>query len=281
MIESTIGGLTFSIDASNPRGISELQGWYSAPPKRVIVEDRPNGNGAFERNIDYRGARVITQRGLMSDVSLDSAVTGTWRTFAGLQSAGTASQFSVADPAGTLSCQVSVVTADINPIVGGDAEYLLQMVARDPIKYGPTVEYVTGLPSAGGGLEFPLFDPAGTLSFGGNGNLGRVDLSNSGTADVSVTFTVTGELTAGFYIQELASGSVLRYDRVVPAGSTVTLNSRTAEVLVDGVSDGSTYLTVAQWFNIPAGGSVTVQFNAISGSSGSPTMTAAVASGWW
>lgn len=281
MIESTIGGLTFSIDPTNPRGIGELQGWYSAPPKRAIAEDRPNGDGAFDRARDFRGSRVITQRGLMSDVSLESAVTGTWRTFAGLQSAGTPSLFSVTDPAGTLGCQVSVVVADITPLVNGDAEYVLQMLARDPIKYGPTVEYPTGLPSAGGGLEFPLFDPAGTLSFGSNGNLGRVELSNSGTADVSPTFTVSGELTAGFYIQELASGSILRYDRVVPAGSTVSLNSRTGEVLVDGLSDGSTYLTVAQWFNVPAGQSLTVQFNAISGSSGSPTMTAAVASGWW
>jgi hypothetical protein len=280
-IESTIGGLTFSIEPTNANGIAELEGWYSAAPKRVIAENRPNSDGAFDVVKDYRGARVITQRGLMSAVSVDDAITNAWRAFAGLQAAGAPSAYSVTDAAGTLSCNVSVVVADITPIVDGDAEYLLQLVARDPIKYGPSTTYTTGLPTSGGGLEFELFEPSGALDFGANGNLGRVDVTNAGTADVWPIFMVTGALTTGFFIQELASGSILRYDRVVPAGSSVSLNSRTGEVLVDGISDGSTYLTSAQWFSVPAGGSVTVQFNAIGGSTGAPEMTVTSPDGFW
>lgn len=283
-IETTIGGITFSIDPADPNGIGELQGWYSGAPKRIVVDDRPNNDGAFDVVKDYRSARVITQRGLMSAASVDEAVTDVWAEFAALQSSGEPSTFSVTDGGGTKSCSVSVVTNDIEPGIDGDAEYVLQLVARDPIKYLGDVDYVANVPTAGGGLEYNLFDggSGGSLYYGSNGDLGRVDVANSGTADVWPTFTVTGELTTGFYLQELGSGSILRYDRIVPAGSSVTLNSRTGEVLIDGVSDGSTYLTIGQWFAVPAKSSVTVQFNPIAGTSGTPQMTAtAPAGGYW
>lgn len=282
-ITSTIGSLTFSIDPSVTNGIADLQGWYSGAPKRVIAEDRPNSDGAFDVIKDYRSARVITQTGLMSEVSTDSAITGVWRSFAGLQADGAPSVFTVTDAAGPLSCTVSVSVADITPMVDGDASYVLQMVARDPIKYGPDITYTTGLSVAGGGLEFPLFSggAGGALDYGANGDLGRVDITNAGTADSWPTFLVSGELTAGFYIQNLDTGSLLRYDRIVSAGSTVSLNSRTGEVLVNGVSDGSTYLTIANWFSIPAGSSQTVRFNEISGSSGTPMMTVTAPDGFW
>jgi hypothetical protein len=280
-VTATFGGLTFS-NAATGGGftLATLDGWYSGAPVRSEVENRPNADGGFGVTRVYKGARVVTQTGL---ILAESVADPLWSAFSALQANGAPSDYTVTDPAGTLSLIGATLAAppEITTAVDGLAQYMLQIVGRDPVKYGPEVEYSTGLASGGGGLEYELGEPAGTLYYGALGNLGRVSVVNEGTADTWPIFEVTGELTDGFYIQCLGDGSILRYDRVVPAGTTVTINSRTGSVLIDGVSDASTYLTRDQFFSIPASGACDIQFNAISTSSGSPTMTVTARSGWW
>lgn len=282
-IAATFGGLSFSNGASDGGyTIASLDGWYSGAPVRSEVQDRPNADGAFGVVRVYKGARVVTQTGL---ILAESAADPLWTAFAGLQANGAPSDYTVVDSAGSLSLigVTLAATPEIIPNVDGLASYVLQLVARDPVKYGPEVTYSTGLAAGGGGLEYPLYDggAGGALYYGALGNLGRVTVTNSGTADTWPSFEVTGTLTDGFYLQRLDTGDVLRYDRVVPAGSSVMIDARTGQVLVDGVSDASTYLTRDSFFSIPAGSSIEVQFNAISTSSGSPTLTVTARSGWW
>lgn len=281
MIESTIGGITFSTESSEFT-LATLDGWYSGPPTDAIVERRPNSDGAFGSTRDYKSPRILTQTGLLFAADAATAITELWPRIASLQADGEPLPFTVTDASGVKSCVVSLMGSPVvDPIVGGTASYVLQMVARDPVKYGPSRSLVTGLPSAGGGLEYELGEPDRALSYGGLGGLGRVTLTNGGTAEVWPSFEVLGELTAGFTVQNLESGATLRYDRIVPSGSTVLLDSRTGEVLVDRVSDGSTYLTRNEWFSVAPGGSVTVQFNAVGGSAGGPVMSATIADGFW
>lgn len=281
LIESTFGGLEFST-ASSTLSIDKLDGWYSGAPVRSEVRSRPNADGAFGVNRVYRGARVITQTGLMSTGDVDSGIVGVWREFAALSPQGAPGDFTVTDAGGPLTVSATLaMEPQITHLAGGVAAYMLQLVARDPVKYGPEVTYSTGLASGGGGLEYPLYEPSGARYYGALGNLGRVTVANTGTADTWPVFEVSGQLDGGFTILCLETGSLLRYDRVVPAGSTVTIDSRTGSVLVDGVSDASTYLTRDQFFAVPAGGSCVVQFSAISTSSGTPMMTVKARSGWW
>lgn len=282
-IIASIGGLNFAIDNSSPHSLGTMQGWYSGAPKRIEAEDNPNSDGASEVDKDYRGSRIITLTGLLTSVSTDAAIAGVWSAFAGLQSDGVPSTFSVTDASGTKMCTVSVAVNDVDPTLGEVAPYTLQLVARDPVKYGAVRSLVTGLPVAGGGLEYNLYSggAGGSLYYGANGTLGRVTLTNSGTATVRPAVTVTGALTLGFFVQKLTTGEVVRYDRVVPAGSTTAINFRTGEVLVDGVSDGSTYLTRFDFFSVVPGESFDVQFNAIGGSSGIPTATWGISDGYW
>lgn len=283
-----IGGMTFNIAAqplADQLVCEALDGWFGSPSMRADTSDRSNSDGAFGSVKNYRSARVITFRGSLLGDNPTQAQAELWDTFAAIQSDGQPFTFSVENDIGIRSCTVSL-SGEASIEVLSDfrtAEVTAQFIAYDPVKYGPAVDYNTGLATGGGGLEYNLFDggAGGALYYGANGNLGRVEVTNSGTADVSPVFLITGELTNGFYIQCLETGQVLRYDRVVPAGSTVTLDARTGEVLVDGVSDASTYLTIDQWFRIPAGGSCTIQFNAISGSSGTPTMTVTSSDGFW
>lgn len=281
MIQSTISGLTFST-VSATHSFGNLEGWHSGPPADPTVERRPNADGAFGSARDYKTPRIITQSGLLIADTFDEALVNLWPPFAALQGDGVPLPFTVTDASGAKTCIVTVVGVPaITPLGGGLASYVLQMIARDPVKYGPARVLSTGLPSSGGGLEYPLGSPSGDLFYGALGNLGRVALTNSGTAETWPSFEITGQLTDGFFAQCLETGDVLRYERIVPAGTSVTLDSRTGEVLVDGVSDGSTYLVRDDWFSVPAGSSRTVQFNAISGSSETPQMAATISDGYW
>lgn len=282
MIATTFGGLTFATEGSPTYTLRSLDGWYSGPPVRSEIEDRPNSDGAFDVTRIYKNARVLTQMGLILASTTDAAMTSPWIAFAGLQGNGLPSEFSVTDATGTKYLMVTLAgPPEIGPLVNGAAEYVLQLVARDPVKYGAAAETQTGLPTSGGGLEYELGEPAGALYYGALGNLGRVTLTNSGTADTWPFFEVTGTLDDGFYLQRLDTGQMLRYDRVVPAGVTVSIDSRTGEVLIDGISDSSAYLTRDEFFSVPAGSSVDVQFNSIGASSGTPMMTVTYRSGWW
>lgn len=280
MIQTSIGGITFS-EGDRLATLATLDGWYSGAPKRVDVANYPMSDGASPVRKDWRGSRVITQTGLIDSASVESSITGPWAQFSALQSDGSPSLFQVSDALGTLSCLVSVEINELTPLLGGLASYELVMVARDPVKYGSARVLSTGLPTAGGGLEYPLHSPAGALFYGANGNLGRVTLTNAGTAAVWPSVVVSGGLTAGFYIQRLDTGQVVRYDRVVPDGSTLSIDFRTGEVLVDGISDGSTYLTRSEFFSIGPGVSADVQFNAIGGSSGTPMAAFTISDGYW
>lgn len=279
-----IGDLTFDAENRAVWSAMELQGWKGSPPMRAIAEDRPNADGAFGSVRNYRSARVLRFSGVLEGATLAQQQEIEDR-FAAIQADGVPFSLSVENDLGTRSLTVSLVgEADVQPDPDfRGATVTARFIAYDPVKYGPAVTYSTGLASGGGGLAYPLHSggSGGALYYGALGNLGRIELANSGTADTWPIFEVSGVLTTGFFIQNLGDGSVLRYDRVVPAGSTVTIDSRTGEVLVDGISDASTYLTTDQFFPVPAGGSATVQFNAISTSSGTPTLTASVRSGWW
>jgi hypothetical protein len=261
---------------------SLLQGWHSSPPMRGDTDERPGADGAFGSSKNYRSARSLTLSGHVLTDSV-SECQGLMDSFAAIQADGKPIRVGVENDLG-----IRMVTATLN----GSAEVVpdpnfmgaalsAQFIAYDPIKYGPQKSSSSGLQSPGGGLVYPLHSPSGALSYGALGALGRITLTNDGTADVYPTFTITGQLDDGFYIQALETGDVIRYERVVPAGTTVGVNSRTESITIDGVPGNSGYLTRFEWFAVPRKSFLTVQMNAIGGSSGSPTMTATMADGWW
>jgi len=283
-VSVTIDDVVFYGDDSGVDWIYEhLKGWYSGAPIRGDSVDYPNADGQSEIDVAYRTARPLKFTGTLAADTAAEAI-GNWMQFASIQSDGRPFPLTVVDPFGTLTCTVSVIGApEVLELSNTGAEVTVSLIAYDPIKYGAVSNPSTGLPTSGGGLEFPLFDggAGGALYFGANGTLGRVTLTNGGTAAVWPSVTVTGELTSGFYVQRLDTGQIVRYDRVVPAGSTVAIDFRTGEVLVDGLSDGSTYLTGYSFWSVGPGESIEAQFNAIGGSSGTPTATWTMADGFW
>jgi hypothetical protein len=277
-----LAGITFR-DTGRGWVFADLVDWYTLPDSKAPNDPIPQAHGSFDPGIDWRSAAAVSfTAGYVGDTEAECLAAV--EQFTAVGSVETVQAMKVTDALRATSRDVSIRHIGVPDFFGYDqfeVHFAVDLLAWDPVRYGDPATASTGLPSDGGGLEYPLGDPDGALSYGANGALGRVALANDGTADTWPVFTVTGTLDEGFYIQCLDTGDVLRYDRVVPAGSTVSIDSATGEVLVDGVSDASNYLTRADFFSIPAKGSREVQFNPISTSSGTPTMTVKYRSGWW
>lgn len=279
-LTATLGGLTFSNQPGAKYTMRDIAGWFGPPPEKTQVIERPNADGAFGQERFYRAARPITLSGLVLG---DGDGFADWLALSALMSAGVPQMLTVTDPTGSKSALVKIVGSgsDLQPLVNGMAQYVLSLLAFDPVKYGPLRELVTGLPVEGGGLEYPLHDPAGALFYGANGELGRVTVSNAGTAKTFPVVTVTGGMADGFFIQRLDTGDVVRYDRVVPLGTDVSIDMRTGAVVVDGTSDGSTFLSRSEFFGVEPGAEFAVQFNALGTVTGTPTMTVSTMDGFW
>lgn len=256
------------------RVFEDLKGWNSGSPIRGALTDRPTSDGAFGITRAYRSSRVMTLTGhLLADSEIE--LVGLMRELAAIQPGGAPFVLSVDDAAGTLTSEVTVNgTPLVEQLDETSAEFEIPLLAPDPVKYGPTVATAISLPSSGGGFVYPAYEPLGYANYGPLGNLGRAVISNAGTADVWPVFEFADE-------------------------HVVSVDAASGGVLVDGQSDGGSSLLRSEWFPIPAGSSVTVQFSSGGGvlevkcietgqaiqvarSVGPvPVLTVFSASGWW
>lgn len=263
--------------------LADLADWMDSVDKKL---DRslswPNRDGESDQDPVYDAARYPVVSGSIFAES-DAELPEFRRCLMALKQFSSKFTIEVTDSEGTLQAEVQLAGKIRFSVVEENryATFSVPLLATDPVKYSVPRNLVTGLPSSGGGLTYPLVGAGGALDYGVNGDLGRVTVSNAGDARVWPTVTVSGELGSGFFYQRLDTGEVVRYDRVVPLGSTVTVDHRTGEVLVDNDSDGSTYLTRFDFFSAGPGESFDVQFNSIGTSSGGPQMTVTVADGYF
>jgi hypothetical protein len=139
----------------------------------------------------------------------------------------------------------------------------VDMLARDPLLYGPEqIVGPIGRPDPGPGAAYPWVYP---VVYGEPGSTGRITLTNSGTADVAPwSIRVTGPLP-NFSIVEVETGRRLVFSRLVGDGDVITLDPRSGRASINGQSDVTASLFIAEWPIIPAGQSRTYQFLAPSG----------------
>jgi hypothetical protein len=167
----------------------------------------------------------------------------------------------------------------------GHFPWAVEWVCPDPLRYGVPTGFPTAFPTAGGGLRFPLFTNGtvgvGHLDFGLPGTSGRVTVSNPGTAAAWPQFTVVGPVPdEGFDVVCVETGERLTYATGVSAGSTVVMDSATGRVLLNGDADRSGFLTRADWFSVPPGGTCTVAFLP-RGVSSAAVLTVTLRPAWW
>lgn len=278
MMSLTVSGLTFTSDTNSGWGLSDIDGWFPAPPVKTQSRERAQADGNFGIAKFYRSARALTVTGLLT-ADTEPTATAMRYSVAAIQSDGLPSSFVVDENGFVLSMIAELIgSPDIALITDTVYSYVLQFQADDSRKYAPELVTSTGLGTSSGGLAFPFVPPA---DFGTPGDPGRLVTTNSGTADTYSIFEVTGGLSGGFQLLCIETGQIIRFERAIPVGSVVSVNPSTGRVSIDGQSDVSGFLTRQDWWFIPRGVTRTIQFSALGSVTGTPTLTARTKPAYW
>lgn len=272
----TLAGINLTEDWD----IASLSEWWGLPGSRSDVTLRPSGDGAFTPSRTLRDVvRPSARLSIKKDAAVDAAVA-----LSQLKSTVAVGlvPLSVDDGSGLTTRMVEVQGVEVSPgFEWWNLPVVVDMVAFDPHRYGPELCSSTGPSVPGSGAVWPAGpDGSGTaggyVNWGSAGVPGRVQVSNVGSATAYPRLSVTG-LVGSFEVTEVESGRRLRFMRPVLDGSTVVLDGRTRRAVVDGQSDVSSFLTVAEWPSVPAGATRTYFFEPVDGWSGSPTLQVCVA----
>lgn len=245
-----------------------LSGWHLGGGVESHMEDRPGRDGTFD-GPTYRRARVIVVEG-WAVAETRAQLMATVDSLAALLGNGQLGAFTVADPdLGDRTAMVRLsATPEASEWTDTTVRWQLTFTAPDPRKYGPEAVFRTGLRVGGTGLLYPLRYP---LDYGEPPSGGSITFSNNGNASVEPIITVSGPLSQGFEIVYAETGQRLRYETSV--GSDVVLDCDAGTVSTQG-QQRATYLTVREWFSIPAHSVATLSFSSLGPETAASTPTA-------
>jgi len=259
-----------------------VEGWNSGSPIRRSKSDLMGQHGTHAER-GYRDERVITVNGhhVAADRAAAAAYVDALNAYLG---DGTEGLFRVDDASlGPRWAEVYLAGGTEVAWSGGvDVGFQVNMVAPDPRKYGTAyTSPATGIQQAGKGLTYPLFGAPkyGVLNIGAGGVNGRVQATNTGSADTGVLFTVTADYANKFTITEIGSERRLVYEGLLTTGQSLTLNSGNGQVSLDGTAPRETNLTVAEWSRLDPYASGSWLFEAPDSLNAALTVT--VVPAWW
>lgn len=213
---------------------SPLDGWDSSPASSLSLTQKARAAGSWvsPRNA---GPRVVTLNGLVRAMSADLLQTAIDQ----LRSA-----VAVGDWLLTVTRGVSTRTAictrqdavQIQHVTDVLANWSAVVVAADPRQYAAAVTGSTGLPSATGGVTFPLRYP---MSYATTITSGVVTLTNPGNTTGPVQFRINGPVVQPSVVHIDAAGN----------RQTVSVNLTLGAadfLLIDPTPDGQTVLAQGQ-----------------------------------
>ncbi|GAA1716397.1 hypothetical protein GCM10009745_76120 [Kribbella yunnanensis] len=255
------------LGTDSPYRMTNLQGWLDLPDARGDDPDRPNRHGSFQGS-QVMGKRTITLTYLIKGVPIEEF----GAVITKLRSITAPTEQPVEEP---LVIRLDGETWQVNArctrrTISVERFYAIgyttgavQWQATDPRIYSLVDQTAaTGLPSPPtDGLEFPLVFP---LKFGTGRPGGRLTLVNSGGAASWPVWEIRGPVS-GPIIANRDTGQRLVFDPAftVGAGQTLVIDTDARTVLLNGVNRSDRLFT-REWFPIPAGTSVQVDFAAAS-----------------
>lgn len=261
--------------------IQRLEGWEDLPDARGDWVQRPNQHGAFDTPVFAQERHVMTNGLCASMAERDALLLELQRSMVFTDQAR---ELRIWRAGRQLSVAARLVRFKATSEVWGAGAFpwAAEWVAADPYRYGPLRQAYTTLPEQVGGLEFDLFTDGtattGVLEFGEQGSTGRVVLSNEGTADAWPVFEVRGPAPAGFTVQHVATGRRIVSTTVIPAGSSLVVNTANGMAALDG-ADRSGQLLVREWQPVAPGGDGSFAFFAPV--EGPAALVASIRSTYW
>lgn len=255
------------LGTGSPYGMTKLEGWFDLADMRGDDHDRPGRHGMFSGS-QLLGKRAITLSYVVKGVPREQfgAVIGKLRAITA------PTEEPVEEPLvirldgevwqANARCKRRTINVEKLYAVGYTTG-AIQWEATDPRLYSATEQTAaTGLPAPPvDGLPFPL---QFNLVFGTGKPGGRLVATNRGGAATWPIFQIDGPVT-GPVLANRDTGQRLLFDPgfTVELGQTLVIDTDSRTVLLNGVNHNDKLYT-RQWFPIPAGGTVRVDFTASS-----------------
>lgn len=291
-----LGGV-ITINTTDANGVEWIEdgdgveGWFDAPGEKLNQGEWPSDDGMWD-GTSYVDSRMVTIPFCVNAPdrpTCDQAL----RTLAAL-GAGQRYTLTVVEPGLTTFATVRrAQKPTVSRITSTYAEVQIFLVAPDPRRYNvtsSTSSTTLALPASGGldwvtgsGLPWTATTP---LNWGTGGSDGTMTFTNGGTARTSPVFTIFGPTDSGNLlnpsITNSETGQIIAYQGTLFVGDRLVINTNrfARSVTLNGTTDQWSALSTSQWFSVPPGGQVKVQFQGNS-SSLTPALAATVADAYF
>lgn len=256
-----------------------LDYWYALADAEVDFDKRPNAHGTYPLGTVYLDAhKPILVGQYYGATSLDALIARERLT--AMFNGGRVVTLRVVDELRPTSRVVQVVDFDAPFRYGFEwFPFDLSFVATDPRRYeATTVVGPAPLPSSGTGLVWPLGSSSPYFDWGTVGTLGQVTFTNTGITETFPKIEVggAGSFDGGFYVTEIETGRVLRYETATYPGEVVLFDNRTQRATING-ADVTGGLSRREWFTVPPGATRRYQINSIGSTTGALAITLSAA----
>lgn len=247
-----IGDLLLNaIDDNGTRWIvQKFDGWGS-PASTAVFTQRARGHGSTASEAFYTD-RVMVLEGLILTESpeLLSAALDL------LNASVTLEQFTmIVSETGYIrhvlaQRQGEIIVTRLN---NRQARFSIQIVAKDPRKFGDLITVSTPLPSSSGGRTYPATYP---ITYTGSTATGVVRLTNTGNTQAPVWLRIDGPIPAGGWtVTHIGKKQALTFasSLALTSGEFVTVDMDRREVLAQGQAARAGYVTSRGWFSLDPG----------------------------
>jgi hypothetical protein len=247
---ATLGTLAFNTADSNGVmfWLEKLEGWGS-PKSTVQVTQKPRSHGGW-RSEAFLTPRTIVLTGTIEAPTAALLAQSRHALNAAASLSDTA--FSVTEYGETL---YATVARNDEVIYGGETplwtSFSVQLIAPDPLRYGPIVTASTGMASSSGGLTWPVTWP---VSWPSTVSSGTISINNPGNETVYPLIRVDGPCP-GPILTHIGSGTqlVLSSSLVLQAGEWLLIDMKRRKTLANGQSSRDGYITSLGWFGFEPG----------------------------
>jgi len=231
--------------------LTTLEGWDGSPSPTLDLTQRARGHGATESE-SFLTPRILSLGGLIhgQDVAAIEAA------FDRLNAAVSLGPFDILVlESGRIRGATVRRKGEVIPKWHSDklAEYSILISAKDPRKFGDLVTASTRLPFSEGGLVRPSTWPR---TWTGVTGTGQVSITNPGNTQAPVWLRIDGPLPAGGWTithQGKKQSLTFATSLALGAGEFVTVDMDRREVLAQGQSPRSGYVTSRGWFSLDPG----------------------------
>ncbi|MDO5866040.1 MULTISPECIES: phage tail family protein [Paenarthrobacter] len=247
-----IGDLLLNaIDENGSRWIVKRFDGWGGPGSTAVFTQRARGHGStaseafYEHRVMVIEGLILTESPELLSAALDL-----------LSASVTLDQFTmIVSETGYIRHVLAQRQGEIfvNRFNNRQASFSIQVVAKDPRKFGDLITVSTPLPSSSGGRTYPATYP---ITYTGVSETGVVRLTNTGNTQAPVWLRVDGPIPAGGWtVTHIGKKQALTFatSLALTSGEFVTVDMDRREVLAQGQAARAGYVTSRGWFSLDPG----------------------------